>query len=70
MSHPMRSYAVINFHYPVICHLIQWEYSNDMVSDDVDSVSKVRFVDTQVCKKHSVELLCMGELVITAMMFR
>ena len=61
MPYPTRSRDVIDFYTPINCY-IQWEYPNDMVSDDVDIGFKVKFYDFKVCTKKSDSVLCMGKI--------
>ena len=61
MPYPTRSCAVIDFYTSVVCHVIQREYRNNMVKNDVDGGSRVKFFDTEVVIKKPESSLCLGK---------
>ena len=62
MPYPTRSFVVIDFYTPIICHVIQLEFRNNMVSDDIHACSKVEFFKFKVCKTKPDSALCMGKV--------
>ena len=70
MPYSTKSYAVIDFLTPIVCHIIQREYRNNMVSNDVDAGQEVKFIDSKVVTKKSDSTLCMGRFFVTTMKFR
>ena len=62
MPYSTRSCAVIDFYPPIIYHVIQREGCNNMLSDDVDAGSKVKFFDSKVDTKKPDSALCMGKV--------
>ena len=59
MPYPVRSCANIDYITPIICHVIQRKNRNNMVSDDVDASSKIKFFDSKVCTTKPDSTLCM-----------
>ena len=59
IPYPMCSWAVIDFYTPIICYVIQREYRNDMVSDDVDAGFKITWSDSKVRTTKPESVLCM-----------
>ena len=53
MAYPTRFYAVIDFFTPIVCHEIQQNYRNNMVSDGVDAGYKVNFFGSKVFYKET-----------------
>ena len=62
MPYSTRSCAVTDFYTQIICHVIRREYCNNMVSDDVDTSSKVKCFDSKVDTKQLDSALCMGKV--------
>ena len=61
MPYTTRSYTVIDFFVPIVCHVIQREYRYNMVSIDVGVVCKVIFFDSKVVTKIPDSTICLGE---------
>ena len=62
MPYPTRSCAIIEFYISVVCHVIQREYRNNMISDDVDAGYRVSFFDSKVVTKKPESSLCLGKV--------
>ena len=62
MPYPTRWCAIIDFYTSIICHVIQREYRNNTVSDDIDTGCNVKFSDSKVDTKKSDSSLCMGKV--------
>ena len=62
MPCPMRSCAVIDFYTPTIYHIIQREYLNNIVSNDVDASYNVQSFDSKVDTKKPDSALCNGKV--------
>ena len=62
MPYPTRSYAVTDFFIPIVWHVIQREYRNNMVSDNVDAGYKVKFVDSKAFTENLDSILCMDKV--------
>ena len=58
----MRSCAVIDFYTLIICYIIQWKHHNNMVFDDIDVDSNVKFYYSKVCTNNPDSTLCMGKI--------
>ena len=62
MTSPTRSYTVIDFYTPIVCHVIQLEYRTNMVFDDVDANCTVKFFNLQSCDKEIWFRIMYGEV--------
>ena len=70
ISSPTRFCVVIYFNTLIVYYVIQREYHNNMVFDDVDTGSKVIFYDSKVYTKEYDSVLCMRKLVNIMLYFR
>ena len=62
MPCPMRSCAVIDFYTLIIYHIIQREYLNNIVSDNIDAGYNVQSFDSKVDTKKLDSALYMGKV--------
>ena len=62
MPYSTKSCAVIGFYTPIIYHVIQRKCRDNMLSDDVDAGSKVKFFDSKVDTKKPDSALYMGKV--------
>ena len=62
MPYSTRPCTVIDFHTPVICYIIQREYPNNMVYEDIDARSNVGFFDSKAYTNKSDLVLCIGKV--------
>ena len=62
MPYPTRSCADIDIYTSVVCHVIQREYRNNMISVDVNADCRVRLFDSKVVTKKPQSSKYMGKV--------